>query len=148
MSGDTNLTFSGNLTANPKAGVGRNGSAWANLRVASTSRVFDRAESQWRDGDTVFLDVVCWRRLAENVAVTLERGDRVIVAGRLRQRSYEDAQGARHTVMEIDADSIGPDLSRCPAQLVRSSRPQSAAESDPEGSEQPEPHEPIAGVAA
>ncbi|MCW2546976.1 MAG: single-stranded DNA-binding protein, partial [Mycobacterium sp.] len=94
MSGDTTLTFSGNLTASPKTGVGRNGSAWANLRVASTSRVFDRAESQWRDGDTMFLDVVCWRRLAENVAATLERGDRVIVAGRLRQRSYEDAQGA------------------------------------------------------
>jgi single-strand DNA-binding protein len=119
MAGDTYLTVSGNLTAIPKSGVSRSGSPWARLRVATTSRVFDRGESQWRDGDTMFLDVMCWRRLAENVVATLERGDRVLVCGRLRQRSYEDQQGARHTVMELEAESVGPDLTRTPARLLR-----------------------------
>jgi single-strand DNA-binding protein len=119
MAGDTYLTVSGNLTSAPKAGESRSGARWARLRVASTARVFDRTESSWRDGDTVFLDVVCWRRLAENVIATLQRGDRVLASGRLRQRSYQDAQGTKHIQVELEADSVGPDLARNPARLLR-----------------------------
>jgi single-strand DNA-binding protein len=124
MAGDTYLTLSGNLTSAPKAGESRSGARWARLRVASTARVFDRGESSWRDGDTLFLDVICWRRLAENVMATLQRGDRVLVSGRLRQRSYQDTQGAKHTMMELEAESVGPDLARNPARLLRPSAPE------------------------
>lgn len=119
MQGETYVTVSGNLTASPKSGTTRTGTPWARLRLATTTRVFNRADSQWRDGEAMFLEATCWRRLAENVAVTLERGDRVVVAGRLRQRSYEDQQGARHTVTELEADSVGPDLGRFPARVLR-----------------------------
>jgi single-strand DNA-binding protein len=119
MSGEIKLTITGNLTANPKISTSRNGDSRASIRVASSSRVFDRTEGKYRDGETVFLDVICWRRLADDVLTTLERGDAVLVTGRLRQRSYEDAQGVRHTVAEIDADSVAADLSRCAARLVR-----------------------------
>ena len=119
MAGETYLTVSGNLTAAPKTGMSRGGVPWTRMRVASSSRVFDRQASEWRDGETLFLEVSCWRRLAENVALTLDRGDRVLIFGRLRQRSYEDQQGVRHTVTEMDADAIGPDLGRAPAKLLR-----------------------------
>jgi single-strand DNA-binding protein len=135
MAVESNLTITGNLTAEPKSDVGPSGVMWAKIRVASTNRVFDKAENQWRDADTVFIDVKCWRRLAENVVATLQRGDRVLVSGRLRQREYDDPQGVHRTVTEIEADSIGPDLSRCAARLVRSnSRPaaiEEAAEQEP-----------------
>lgn len=119
MAGETYLTVSGNLTAPPKSGKSSHGISWTRMRVASSTRVYDRQTSEWRDGETLFLDVSCWRQLAENAAATLERGDRVLVFGRLRQRSYEDQQGVRHTVTEIDADAIGPDLGRAAAQLMR-----------------------------
>ncbi len=137
MAGDTYLTLSGNLTAAPKSGTSRTGTPWAKLRVASTSRVFDKTESQWRDGVTVFLDVMCWRRLAENVVASLERGDRVIVVGRLHQRTYEDEQGVRHTVHELEADSVGPDLGRAPARPVRAAAEVTPAVVTPE--REPEP---------
>ncbi len=119
MAQDTYMTIAGNLTASPKSGVGSNGASWARVRVASTPRRFDREEAAWRDGDTVFLDVMSYRRLADNVVATLQRGDRVLVSGRVRQRSYTDEQGVRRSVTEIEADAIGPDLGRHPAQLVR-----------------------------
>jgi single-strand DNA-binding protein len=132
MAGDTYLTVSGNLTSAPKTGESKSGARWARLRVASTARVFDRAESSWRDGDTVFLDVICWRRLADNVMVTLQRGDRVLASGRLRQRSYQDAQGTKHIVVELEADSVGPDLARNPARLLRPSAAPGTAGHAPE----------------
>jgi single-strand DNA-binding protein len=122
MAGETYLTLSGNLTAPPKTGMTGAGVHWTRMRVASSTRVFDRATTEWRDGDTLFLDVSCWRQLAQNAAATLERGDRVLIAGRLKQRSYEDQQGVRHTVTEMDADAIGPDLGRAPARLLRPAR--------------------------
>ena len=138
MAGETYITVSGNLTASPKSGMSRGGIPWTRMRVASSTRVYDRQTSDWRDGDTLFLDVSCWRKLAENAASTLQRGDRVLVTGRLRQRSYEDQQGVRHTVTEMDADAIGPDLGRCPAQLLRAnSSPQPAP--DPESGEADSP---------
>jgi single-strand DNA-binding protein len=123
MAGETYLTLSGNLTSGPKSGVSRTGVPWTRMRIASSSRVFDRGTTEWRDGEAIFLEVSCWRRLAENVAATLERGDRVLIVGRLRQRSYEDQQGVRHTVMEMAADAIGADLGRVAARLIRPARP-------------------------
>ena len=131
MAGETYLTLSGNLTAPPKSGVSGAGVSWTRMRVASSTRVFDRATTEWRDGETLFLDVSCWRRLAENAAATLERGDRVLISGRLRQRSYEDQQGVRHTVTEMDADAIGPDLARAAARLLRTARPDRAERARP-----------------
>lgn len=119
MSGETYLTMSGNLTSDPKSGATKVGDAWARIRVASTSRMFDRAENAWRDGATVFMDVICWRKLAENVVLTLQKGDRVLVAGKLRQGSYDDQQGVRHTTYEVEADSVGPDLSKSAASVLR-----------------------------
>jgi len=133
VAGETYLTLSGNLTSVPKTGVSRSGIPWTRMRVASSSRLFDRESTEWRDGETIFLEVSCWRRLAQNAAATLERGDRVLILGRLRQRSYEDQQGVRHTVMELDADAIGPDLSRAAARLLRPERPDHAeAAGEPE----------------
>jgi single-strand DNA-binding protein len=132
MAGETYLTISGNLTATPKSGMSRHGTAWTRMRIASSSRVFDRQASEWRDGETLFVDISCWRKLAENAAKTLERGDRVIVLGRLRQRSYEDQQGVRHTVTEMEADAIGPDLGRAPAQLLRVAASAQPAEDEAE----------------
>jgi single-strand DNA-binding protein len=152
MAGETYVTISGNLTAPPKSGMSRGGIPWTRMRIASSARVFDRQASEWRDGETLFLDVSCWRRLAENAATTLERGDRVLVLGRLRQRSYEDQQGVRHTVTEMDADAIGPDLGRAPAKLLRASasaQPAPAEESStPETSGEPDvPAPALAGAA-
>jgi single-strand DNA-binding protein len=126
MAVESYLTVSGNLTGDPKSDVSPSGIMWAKIRVASTSRVFDKAENQWRDGDTLFIDVKCFRRLAENVVATLQRGDRVLVSGRLRQHEYDDPQGVHRTVIDIEADSIGPDLSRCSARLVRSTNTRQA----------------------
>ena len=149
MSGDTYLTMSGNLTFTPKTGATRAGDTWARMRVASTPRHFDRAENLWKDGTTVFMDVVCWKKLAENVVQTLEKGDRVVIAGRLRQGSYEDSQGTRHTTYEVEAESVGPDLTKVAAKVMR--RPvavndPSAAESESEPSESdaPEPEPALA----
>jgi single-strand DNA-binding protein len=119
MSGETYLTMSGNLTSAPKSGATKVGDTWARIRVASTSRMFDRADNQWRDGATVFMDVICWRRLADNVVLTLDKGDRVVVVGKLRQGSYDDQQGVRHTTYEVEADSVGPDLSKSAASVMR-----------------------------
>jgi single-strand DNA-binding protein len=137
VSGETKLTISGNLTANPTSGASRTGDPFAKFCVASTSRVFDRTEGRYRDGDTIFLDVTCWRRLAENVLSTLERGDAVVVTGRLRQRSYEDPQGARRTVVDLDADAVAADLGRCPARLVRSSKTPAADDRGPVAEQEP-----------
>jgi single-strand DNA-binding protein len=145
MAGETYLTVSGNLTAPPKTGISSRGISWTRMRVASSARVYDRQTSEWRDGDTLFLDVSCWRQLAENAAATLERGDRVLVSGRLRQRSYEDQQGVRHTVTEMEADAIGADLGRAPAQLQRS---KAASQQEPEAEIQPEADVPAEQSAA
>jgi single-strand DNA-binding protein len=146
VSGETKLTISGNLTADPAAFASRTGDPFAKFRVASTSRVFDRTEGRYRDGEKVFLDVTCWRRLAENVLATLQKGDAVLVTGRLRQRSYEDQQGVRHTVVEISADAVAADLARCPARLVRSST--APATDDRQEPEAPEYEEEPAGETA
>ncbi|GHB15440.1 hypothetical protein GCM10018777_56840 [Streptomyces albogriseolus] len=97
------------------------GKAVAKFRVASTPRTFDRQTNAWRDGESLFLTCSAWGPMGENVASTLEKGMRVIVQGRLKQRSFEDKQGVKRTVMELEVDEIGPALRSATAQVTKTS---------------------------
>jgi single-strand DNA-binding protein len=108
--GDTVITIVGNLTADPELRFTPNGSAVANFTVASTPRILDKATNEWKDGDALFMRCSVWRQAAENVAESLQRGQRVIATGRLRQRSYETKEGEKRTVIELEVDEIGPSL--------------------------------------
>ena len=119
MSADTTITVVGNLTADPDLRFTASGVAVAGFTVASTPRVFDRASGEWKDGDTLFLRCTLWRQPAENTAETLRKGTRVIVTGRLKQRSYGTRDGQKRTVTEIDVDDIGPSLRYATAKVTR-----------------------------
>jgi single-strand DNA-binding protein len=119
---DTYVTVTGNLTGDPTQRATASGATVVHLRVAASGRKFDRASGEFRDGDPMFINVSCWRSLGGNVFATLRKGDSVIVHGRLLYRSYDDKQGNRHNVHEIDAIGVGPDLSRCAADLRRAGR--------------------------
>lgn len=121
MAGETQITVIGNLTGDPELRFTPSGAAVANFTVASTPRTFDRQSNEWRDGDTMFLNCSIWRQAAENVAETLGKGMRVIVSGRLKSRSYDDREGNRRTVFEIDVDEVGPSLRYATAKVTRSS---------------------------
>ena len=108
--GDTPITIVGNLVADPELRFTPSGAAVANFRVATTPRVYNRDTNQWEDGDAVFLTCNAWRQMAENIAETLTKGMRVIVAGKLRQRSYQTKDGENRTVYEIEVDEVGPSL--------------------------------------
>jgi single-strand DNA-binding protein len=120
--GDTQITIIGNLVDDPQLRYTPTGQAVANFRVASTPRFLDRQTNEWKDGDSLFLSCNIWRQAAENVAESLQRGMRVIVSGRLRQRSYETKEGEKRTVYEIEVDEVGPSLRNASAKVVRSSR--------------------------
>jgi single-strand DNA-binding protein len=120
--GDTQITIIGNLVDDPQLRYTPTGQAVANFRVASTPRFLDRQTNEWKDGDSLFLTCNVWRQAAENVAESLLRGMRVIVSGRLRQRSYETKEGEKRTVYEIEVDEVGPSLRNASAKVVRSSR--------------------------
>ena len=90
--------------------------------VASTPRTFDRQSGEWKDGEALFLRCNIWRQAAENVAETLTRGMRVMVSGRLKQRSYETREGEKRTVVELEVDEIGPSLKYATAKVNRVSR--------------------------
>ncbi len=120
--GDTQITIVGNLVDDPQLRYTPTGQAVANFRVASTPRFLDRQTNEWKDGDSLFLSCNVWRQVAENVAESLQRGMRVIVSGRLRQRSYETKEGEKRTVYEIEVDEVGPSLRNASAKVVRSSR--------------------------
>ncbi|HIW63884.1 MAG TPA: single-stranded DNA-binding protein [Candidatus Stackebrandtia excrementipullorum] len=122
MAGETVITVVGNLTEDPELRYTPSGAAVAKFRVASTPRTFDRASGEWRDGEAMFLSCNAWRNLAENVAETLSRGSRVIVQGRLRQRSFETREGEKRTVFELEADEIGPSLRYATAKVQKVSR--------------------------
>jgi single-strand DNA-binding protein len=122
MAGETVITVVGNLTADPELRFTPQGSAVANFTVASTPRTFDRQSQEWRDGDALFLRCSVWRDAAENVAESLTRGTRVIVQGRLKQRSYETKEGEKRTVVELDVDEVGPSLRFAQASVQRASR--------------------------
>ena len=122
MAGDTIITVVGNLTADPELRFTPSGAAVANFTVASTPRVMDRQTNEWKDGEALFMRCNVWRQAAENVAETLTRGARVIVTGRLKQRSYETKEGEKRTVYEIEADEIGPSLKLATAKVNKTSR--------------------------
>ncbi len=120
MAGDTVITVIGNLTADPELRWTQSGAAVADFTVASTPRTYDRNAGEWRDGDTLFMRCSVWRDTAENVAESLRKGMRVIVQGRLTQRSYDTQQGERRTVVELQVDEVGvrqprPAAGRLPA---------------------------------
>ncbi|OBI06526.1 single-stranded DNA-binding protein [Mycolicibacter heraklionensis] len=120
--GDTTITVVGNLTADPDLRFTPSGAAVANFTVASTPRVFDRQSGEWKDGDALFLRCNIWREAAENVAESLTRGSRVIVTGRLRQRSFETREGEKRTVYEVEVDEVGPSLKYATAKINKVSR--------------------------
>jgi len=122
MAGDTTITIVGNLTDDPDLRFTPSGAAVANFTVASTPRFFDKQTNEWKDGDALFLRCSIWRQAAENVAESLHRGTRVIVTGRLRQRSYETREGEKRTVFEVDVDEIGPSLKYATAKTTKTTR--------------------------
>lgn len=119
MAGETVITVIGNLTADPELRWTQAGAPVADFTVASTPRAYDRNAGEWRDGDTLFMRCSVWRETAENVAESLRKGMRVIVQGRLTQRSYDTQQGERRTVVELQVDEVGPSLRRARAQVTR-----------------------------
>jgi single-strand DNA-binding protein len=129
MAGETVITVVGNLTADPELRFTPSGAAVANFTVASTPRTFDRQTQEWKDGDTLFLRCNIWRDAAENVTESLLRGTRVIVTGRLRQRSWDDKDGNKRTTVELEVDEIGPSLRYAQAKVNRTTR--SSADSSP-----------------
>ena len=122
MAGETPITVIGNLTADPELRFTPSGAAVANFTVASTPRTFDKQSNEWKDGEALFLSCSVWRQAAENAAESLVRGMRVIVSGRLKSRSYEDREGNKRTVFEIDVDEVGPSLKYATAKVSKTSR--------------------------
>ncbi|MFH9134411.1 single-stranded DNA-binding protein [Streptomyces sp. NPDC017524] len=119
MAGETTITIVGNLVDDPELRFTPAGAAVAKFRVASTPRTFDRQTNEWKDGEGLFLTCSVWRQQAENAAATLARGMRVIVQGRLKQRSYEDREQVKRTVYEIDVEEVGPSLLRASAAVTK-----------------------------
>src|SRR5438067_12337245 len=120
--GDTQITIAGNLVDDPELRYTQTGQAVAKFRVASTPRFRDNATGEWKDGDSLFLSCSVWRQAAENVAESLQRGMRVIVTGRLKQRNYETKEGEKRTVYEVEVDDVGPSLRNASAKVNRISR--------------------------
>ena len=122
MAGETVITVVGNLTADPELRFTPSGAAVANFTVASTPRTFDRQTNEWKDGEALFLRCNVWRQAAENVAESLQRGTRVVVQGRLKQRSFETKEGEKRTVVELEVDEVGPSLRYATAKVTRAAR--------------------------
>ena len=122
MAGETVITVVGNLVDDPELRFTPSGAAVANFRIASTPRTFDRQTNEWKDGDALFLSCSVWRQAAENVAESLQRGMRVVVQGRLKQRSYETREGEKRTVVELEVDEVGPSLAFATAKVTRATR--------------------------
>jgi single-strand DNA-binding protein len=122
MAGDTTITVTGNLTSDPELRYTPSGAAVCNFRIASTPRAFDKNTNEWKDGDSLFLGCNVWRQQGENCAESLQRGMRVIVTGRLKQRSYETKEGEKRTVYEIEGDDVGPSLKNATAKVNKSER--------------------------
>src|SRR5258708_4341372 len=123
MAGETVITVVGNLTDDPELRFTPSGAAVANFTVASTPRTFDKNSNEWKDGDALFLRCSIWRQAAENVAEALTRRMRVVVSGRLRQRSYETKEGEKRTVVELEVEEIGPSLKYATAKVTKANRP-------------------------
>ncbi len=122
MAGDTTITVVGNLCDDPELRFTPSGAAVAKFRVASTPRFMDKQSNEWKDGDPLFLSCTVWRQAAENVAESLQRGARVILSGRLKQRTYETREGEKRTVIELEVDEIGPSLRYATAKVQKMNR--------------------------
>lgn len=122
MAGETIITVVGNLTADPELRFTPSGAAVANFTVASTPRQFDRQANEWQDQETLFMRCSVWREAAENVAESLSKGNRVIVQGRLKARSYETREGDRRTSTELDVDEVGPSMKYATAKVQRNAK--------------------------
>ena len=120
--GDTTITLIGNLVDDPELRFTPSGAAVAKFRVASTPRYLDKATNEWKDGESLFLQCNIWRQAAENVAESLTKGMRVILTGRLKQRSYETKEGEKRTVFEVEVDEVGPSLRNATAKVTRTQR--------------------------
>jgi len=141
---DTHVTVVGNVVAEPRSAQTRDGHQVASFRLASTPRRFDRVSGEWRDGETLFIGVTCWRALAENVMLSLKKGSSVIVMGRLSIRPYETKDGEKRQSVDIDAVAVGPDLGRAVVVIKRTERgtPMTGLERSPSDIGQPgEPDE-------
>ncbi|MBU2698795.1 single-stranded DNA-binding protein [Pimelobacter sp. 30-1] len=132
MAGETIVTVVGNLVDDPELRFTPSGAAVANFRIASTPRTFDRQTNEWKDGDALFLSCAVWRQYAENVAESLQKGQRVIVTGALKSRQYETREGEKRTAMEIDVDEVGPALRYATAKVSRANK----TNREPQGSGQ------------
>ncbi|GGW45045.1 single-stranded DNA-binding protein [Streptomyces xantholiticus] len=119
MAGETVITVVGNLVDDPELRFTPSGAAVAKFRVASTPRTFDRQTNEWKDGESLFLTCSVWRQAAENVAESLQKGMRVVVQGRLKQRSYDDREGVKRTVFELDVEEVGPSLKNATAKVTK-----------------------------
>jgi single-strand DNA-binding protein len=122
MAGETVITVVGNLVDDPELRFTPSGAAVANFRIASTPRTFDRQTNEWKDGEALFLSCSVWRQAAENVAESLQKGMRVVVQGRLKQRSYETREGEKRTVVELEVEEVGPSLKYATAKVARVQR--------------------------
>ncbi|MEU9706851.1 single-stranded DNA-binding protein [Streptomyces sp. NPDC047981] len=122
MAGETTITLIGNLVDDPELRFTPSGAGVAKFRVASTPRIFDKTTNEWKDGESLFLTCSVWRHVAENVAESLTKGMRVIVQGRLRQRSYETNEGEKRTVYELDVEEVGPSLRNATAKVAKVQR--------------------------
>ena len=120
--GDTVITLVGNLVDDPELRFTPSGAAVAKFRIASTPRYMDRQTNEWKDGESLFLTCNVWRQAAENAAESLQRGMRVIVQGRLKQRSYETKEGEKRTVFEVEVDEVGPSLRNATAKVTKTQR--------------------------
>ena len=120
--GDTVITLVGNLVDDPELRFTPSGAAVAKFRIASTPRFLDKQTNEWKDGESLFLTCNVWRQAAENVAESLQRGMRVIVQGRLKQRSYETKEGEKRTVYEVEVDEVGPSLRSATAKVNKTQR--------------------------
>ncbi len=119
---DVTITVVGNLTDDPELRFTPSGAAVAKFRIASTPRMFDKQTNEWKDGEPLFLSCQVWRQAAEHVAESLQRGARVVVVGRLKQRTYETREGEKRTVIELEVDEIGPSLRYATAKVQKMSR--------------------------
>lgn len=122
MAGENPVTLVGNLTADPEIKWTQSGACVVNFTVASTPRFFDKQAGEWRDGEALFMRCTAWRQLAEHVAESLTKGARVITQGRLRQRSFETKEGEKRTVVEMEADEVGPALRYATAKVTKAQR--------------------------
>lgn len=132
MSGEPVITLVGNLVADPELHLTSSGSTLARFRIASTPRYLDRQTGEWKDGDSIFLTCNAWRQMAENVGESLRRGERVIVIGRLKQRSYQNDKGENVTAHEVEVDEVAPSVRYTTARVTKNARASVPADSAPE----------------